>query len=184
MDEGDAEIGYLLIIHSPYLDCIVFVYLPTTCILPHLFISWVKIAPLLQMPHSQIVLIVIEQLFEAGLSHIGQFYLCLTGGDGCLVALGNVLLPRTGSLHHLVDGAVSLAEITLGEVEGDVVNHLCHLIDPQISVMPMLGEKSNRRARRILRILSTRRIRIILRILSTRIFRIILIIIHLLMALI
>lgn len=36
---------------------------------------------------------------------------------------------------------VSFGEILVGEMVGDVVDYLCHLIDAQVAVMAMLGEE-------------------------------------------
>ena len=61
MDEGDAKIGNFLIIHALYLFCIVFLYLLTSSILSHLLVSGMEIAPLLQIAHTQVVLVVIAR---------------------------------------------------------------------------------------------------------------------------
>ena len=50
----------------------------------------------------------------------------------------------------MVNGAVTLSKIVLGEVEGDIINHFGHLIDTQVPIVTVLGEKSNRSSRRIL----------------------------------
>lgn len=141
MDEGDAEVGNLLVIHVLYLRGIVFLDILAARILAHLFITRMKITPLLEVSNAQVVLIVVKKFFEAGFCHIGQFDFGLTGGSGRLIALSNILLATSGSLNHLVDSAVAALEIMLGEVVGDVVNHLSDLIDTEVAVMAVLGEE-------------------------------------------
>lgn len=141
MDEGDAKVGNLLIIHALYLRGIVFLDILATRILAHLFITGMKITPLREASNTQVVLIVVKEFFEAGFRHIGQFDFGLTGGGGSLIALSNILLATSGSLNHLVDSAVAALEIVLGEVVGDIINHLGDLIDTEVAVMSVLGEE-------------------------------------------
>lgn len=141
MDEGDAEVGNLLVIHALYLRGIVFLDILAARILAHLFITRMKITPLLEASNAQVVLVIVKKFFEAGFRHIGQFDFGLTGGGGRLIAFSYVLLATSGCLYHLVDSAVAALEIVLGEVVGDVVNHLSDLIDTEVAVMAVLGEE-------------------------------------------
>ena len=129
---------------------------------------------MLQASHAKVIFIIVEQFLQAGLRHIGELDFRLARGGGGLVALSDVLLARASRLHHLVDGSVALLQEPLAEVEGDVVDHLRHLIDPQIAIMPMLREEGELlrtlrtlRTLRILRTLRTLRTLRILRILRT-----------------
>ena len=47
VDEGDAEVGNLFVVHLPYLVGIVFLDLLAAGILPHLLVAGVEVAPLL-----------------------------------------------------------------------------------------------------------------------------------------
>ncbi len=49
VDEGDAKIGNLFIVHLPYLVGIVFLYLLATGIFPHLLVARVLAVPRLQV---------------------------------------------------------------------------------------------------------------------------------------
>ena len=156
VDEGDAQVGYLLVVHLLNLAGIVFLYLLAAGILAHGVVAWVELAPLLQASHAKIIFIIVEQFLQAGLRHIGELDFRLARGGGGLVALSDVLLARASRLHHLVDGSVTFLQEPLAEVEGDVVDHLRHLIDPQIAIMPMLRKEDELlRTLRTLRILRT-----------------------------
>lgn len=73
MNQGDAEVGDLLVAHVPYGLGIVFHELIAAGVSPHLLVAVMEGAPLLEVAHPQIVLIVVEQLFEAGFGHVGEF---------------------------------------------------------------------------------------------------------------
>lgn len=118
-------------------------YLFTSCVLAHLLIARVLCIPSRQVAHSQIVLIVVEQLFQTSLRHIGQLDFCLARSGGSSIAFRNILLSTTCSLDHLVHSAVALYKIVLCKVIGDVVDDFSDLIDPQIAVMAMLGEEGD-----------------------------------------
>ena len=45
-------------------------------------------------------------------------------------------------MHHLFNAVVALGENAVSEIIGDVLEHLRHLIHPQMMVMPMLRQKS------------------------------------------
>jgi len=161
VNKRNAQVGQLLVVHALQGQGIVGPNPFASGILPHLLVARMVRIPLRQVAHPQIVLIVNKQLLQTGLGHIGELNFGLGGGSGGLVALGNVLFAAAGSLHHLVDGAVALGEVVLGEIEGDVVDNLGNLIHPQVAVVPMLGQKGNgRRLRGVdtLRIWSNRSI--------------------------
>lgn len=139
VDEGDAEVGCLFVVHALDGGGIVLLYLTASCILPHSFVSRVTGIPLRQAAHTQIVFVVVEELFKAGLCHIGEFDFGFGGGGGRLIAFGDVLFAAAGSLYHLVDGAVAFVEIELGEVVGDVVDDFGDLIDAEVAVVAVAG---------------------------------------------
>ena len=139
VDEGDAEVGQLFVIHALDIGGIILLYLTTSRILPHLLVSRVSGIPLRQVAHTQIVFVVVEQLFKAGFCHVGELDFGLGRGGGSLVAFGDVLLATAGSLYHLVDGAVAFFQIVLGEVVGDVVDDLGNLINAEVAVVAVLG---------------------------------------------
>ena len=118
-------------------------YLFTSCVLAHLLIARVLCIPSRQVAHSQIVLVVVEQLFQTSLRHIGQLDFCLARSGGSSIAFRNILLSTTCSLDHLVHGAVALYKVVLCKVIGDVVDDFRDLIDPQIPVMAILGEEGD-----------------------------------------
>ena len=68
-----------------------------------------------------------------------------------MVAFGDVLFAATCGLNHLVDSAVAFGEVVLGEVVGDVIDYLSHLIDPEVAVVAVLGEEGGGRGVRIVR---------------------------------
>ena len=94
VDEGDAEVGYLLVVHLLNLAGIVFLYLLAAGILAHGVVAWVELAPLLQASHAKVIFIIVEQFLQAGLRHIGELDFRLARGGGSLVALSDVLLAR------------------------------------------------------------------------------------------
>ncbi len=109
----------------------------------HLLIARVLCIPSRQVAHSQIVLIVVEQLFQTSLRHIGQLDFCLARSGGSSIAFRNILFAATRSLNHLVHSAVALYKVVLCKVIGDVVDDFSDLIDPQTAVMAMLGEEGD-----------------------------------------
>ena len=151
MYEGDTEVGYFFVVHA--LDCggIVLSYLLASCILPHLLVSRVKGVPLREPAHTEIVFVVVEQLFETGFRHVGELDFGLGGGGCGLVAFGDVLFAATCGLNHLVDSAVAFGEVVLGEVVGDVIDYLGDLVDPEVAVVAVLGEEGGGRGVRIVR---------------------------------
>ena len=52
VDEGDAEVGYLLIVHALHGGGVVLADLVTAGILPHLLIARVQVAPLCQVAYT------------------------------------------------------------------------------------------------------------------------------------
>ena len=85
---------------------------------------------------AKIVLIILLQFLEACLCYIYQFDASLHGSCARLVALGNVLLARAGSLHHLVDGAVANPwQIMLHEIKCDIVDALRLLKSDKVLVI-------------------------------------------------
>ena len=134
---------YLFVVHLLYLQRIVVREIIATSLRTHLLKTWVLAVPLLEIAHAEIVFIAVEQLFKACFCHIGQFYFGFARRGCRLIALGYILFSATSCLYHLIYGAISSSEIVLSEVEGDIVDYLCHLIDTQMAVMPMLGKKSS-----------------------------------------
>ena len=139
VDEGDAEVGQFFGIHALDSGGIVLLYLTASRILPHLLVPRVSGIPLRQVAHTQVVFVVVEQLFKTGFRHVGELDFGLGRGGGSLVAFGDVLLATAGSLYHLVDGAVAFFQIVLGEMIGDVVDNLGDLINAEVAVVAVLG---------------------------------------------
>lgn len=82
--------------------------------------SRIVIGPLLQSPHTEIILIIEEEFVEGGTVHVGQFQLHLAGGDTVDVSFCQVLFAGACGLYHLVDGPVAGLEELVGEKIGDV----------------------------------------------------------------
>ena len=72
VDKRDAQVGNLLVVHLLHGLRIVLLYLLAPCILPHLLVARMQAAPLCQVAHAQIVLVVVEQFLQAGFRHIGE----------------------------------------------------------------------------------------------------------------
>jgi len=142
MNQRDAEVGYLLVGHLLNLGSISALEILAASVKPHFLIPWMQVAPLLQVPDTQIVFIIIQQLLQTGLGNIGQLDLRLAGSGRRLIAFGNVLFTASGGLHHLVYSTVSPAKIVLGEVIGDIIYNSRNLIGLQMAVVAVLREKS------------------------------------------
>lgn len=97
--------------------------------------------PLFESSYSEVVLVVHQQFVEACLCDVHQFQLGLRGGGRCGRAFSDVLLPRSCSLHHLVDCSIALGEVLMGEVEGDVINALRLLVGYKVFVVSSLREE-------------------------------------------
>ena len=65
-----------------------------------------------------------HEQFPRRVEHLDSFQERDLGGEPGLAAFQNVLLARTRGLDHLVNGAIALGEILVGEAEGDVVDDL------------------------------------------------------------
>ena len=97
--------------------------------------------PLAVAAGAEEVAVVDEQFLQAGAGDIGEFDLTFAGGDGGLAALGDVLFPGPGGLHHLVDGAVALREKSPAEMEGEIVDDLGFAVGEQVLVVSLLREE-------------------------------------------
>lgn len=71
MDEGDTQIGNLLVVHATDGLAIILDNLLASGVLPHLVISGMEITPLLHVANSKVVFIVVEQFFQTGFRHVG-----------------------------------------------------------------------------------------------------------------
>ena len=128
MEQGDAEVGNLLIVHLADMLGIGALDAFRAGIGAHGFVARVERSPLLKMASAEVVFIVVEEFLETRLCHIGELDFRLARRGSRLIALGNILLARARRLNHLVNGAVALGEVAMSEVIGDVVDDFRHLI--------------------------------------------------------
>lgn len=56
--------------------------------------AWVADVPLRQVPRAEMILVILEQFFQAGARHVGEFDFRLTRCGCSLIAFGYVLLPE------------------------------------------------------------------------------------------
>lgn len=86
----------------------------------------------------EVIVVVFEEFFQGGPGDIGELEFHLGGGDGCFAAFEDVLFAGASGLDHLIDGAIASFEVTLGEAEGEVVDHHCLLVGEELSVVPFV----------------------------------------------
>src|SRR5437667_462155 len=73
------------------------------------------------------VLVIQQQLVEAGSGDVDEAQLGLAGRGGGAAAFRDVLPPAAGGLHHLVHGARALVDKALAKGDGGVVDDGGHL---------------------------------------------------------
>lgn len=89
----------------------------------------------------QIVFVIFQQFLEAGLGHIDELYLGLGRGGRGGTPFNDVLLAGTGSLHHLVEGAVCLGQIFAAKLNSDTVYDIGLLITPKVFVIASMSDQ-------------------------------------------
>src|SRR5438477_9887522 len=100
------------------------------------------LVPYGQVADAEVVSVVVKELLKARACHIGELYLGFLRRERGFTALQNVLFARTGSLDHLVDGAVTLRKKSVGKAEGDVINHLRLLEGEKCLIIPAWRQQS------------------------------------------
>ena len=98
------------------------------CELSNLLRLWMILLPKRQLALPQKVLIVEQQLFQAGAGHADQFQFEFFGCAGGHAAFGNVLLAAAGGLHHLIMGAGTATDPAITKYYGSVINDFRHLV--------------------------------------------------------
>src|SRR3989338_11094964 len=94
----------------------------------------VVLVPLPLASLSQEILIVQQQLVQAGPRYIHQAQLCVAGGRSRSAALRDVLPAAARRLHHLIMGARTLIYKPVAERHCRIVNHRGHLEAAQLAV--------------------------------------------------
>ena len=88
--------------------------------------------PSWQLVRQQVVFVVLAQFLQRGASHIDELDFQFHRSDAVGHSLHNVLLARTGCLHHLVNGAVAiLGQKPLAEHVGQLIEHHGFLVEMQ-----------------------------------------------------
>gem|GEM_PF-6065576 len=131
MDEGDGDIGNRLGAARFYRAAVKCAVVVLGAHLASLHAARVVASPLLQLPHTQVVLVVNEQLMQAGFGHIDEFKFRFARRGRRRAALGNVLFAAASRLYHLVDGAVAFVQILVGKVIGNIIDALSLLINDE-----------------------------------------------------
>ena len=91
--------------------------------------------PVIQPMLLQVVLVVFQQFLVTAFGDTHQFYLRLERGLSVGEAFGNVLFHGTGSLHHLVNGAVAVfGQETLTECLGELHQHIALAVEVQVGI--------------------------------------------------
>lgn len=91
---------------------------------------------------SEVVLVIEEELLQAGAGDVDELELHLGGGDGGFAAFTDVLFPGAGGLHHLVDGALAFLEEAVAEAEGEVEDGLGFAEGEEFPVVAALGKET------------------------------------------
>src|SRR6185437_4519401 len=73
--------------------------------------------PQFQVPHTEIILVIFEQLFQAGSPNVYKFYLRFLGSTGSFRTLQNILFARSRRLDHLIDRPITHSEKFVTESE-------------------------------------------------------------------
>jgi len=102
---------------------------------------WVVALPLRQPVLPQEVFVVQLQFLQAGPRHVGQLRLHLPRRPAGLAALGGVLHPRAGRLHHLIAGPAAPVHIVFAEPDSHVIHQPRHLEALQLPVATMLRQE-------------------------------------------
>ena len=71
---------------------------------------------------TQEILVIQQQLFQAGTSHIGQFELTFPTGPGCDRSFRDILNSAARRLNHLVKRPAATIDVTLAKAERRIVN--------------------------------------------------------------
>ena len=108
-----------------------------TAQLPHKLRLARFLAPDRCISHSQKILIVGQQLFQACPRHIGQLQLHLLGSARGFRSLNNILFSRTRRLHHLIDRAVALFQKPRAKPISEIIHDLRLLKRPQLAIISM-----------------------------------------------
>ena len=75
-----------------------------------------------QVADSQVVAVVRQEFFQTGSADVRQFDFCFLRRRCGFAAFQDVLFARPSGLNHLIDGAITSAEILVGKAKGDVVD--------------------------------------------------------------
>ena len=91
------------------------------------------LAPEPEAALAEEILVVQEQLFQAGPSDSCGLQLALPGGGGGHASFRDVLYPAARGLNHLIVSAGALVHKPIAEDHGGIVNHLCRLEAAQLA---------------------------------------------------
>ncbi len=87
----------------------------------HSFVFQTSGLPLPMASCSQIIFVILKKFLQTRFGYIDEFDFRLCGGGGGGTALHDVLFSTSCGLHHLVDGAISFAEVFPAKV-------ICHAV--------------------------------------------------------
>ena len=125
MDERNSDIGDGLVASTLYPLSILSRVEMGAAEGARLSAAWVFVAPLLEVAHAEVILVVEEKLMQAGTVHVDELQLHLCGSYSVYISFGEVLLTRAGGLNHLINCPVSNSKELMGKIEGNVIDAFC-----------------------------------------------------------
>ena len=95
-----------------------------------------------KLPDPKEIAIVGQEFLQAGAGNAHELDFCLFRDAGCFAALHDILFARSGSLNHLIHGAIRLIDKTVAESKGKIINNLSFPIGEEFPVVPMRRDKA------------------------------------------